>query len=56
MCNLIKNNTELTYKKEINSQISKSNLRLPKGKLCVGGMNWEEGINTYTIQYKKRGN
>ena len=33
MCNLITNDTgELTYKIETDPQISKSNLRLPKGK------------------------
>ena len=55
MWNLIKRDTkELIYKIETNSQISKSNLWLPKGKLSGGRINWEDGINTYTLLYIKQ--
>ena len=47
---------ELIYKTEINSQISKSILGLPKGKSWIGGeegKNWEYRINIYTLLYIK---
>ena len=54
MWNLIKNDTnELIYKIETDAQISKSNLGLPKGKCWGGGINWENGINIYTLLYTK---
>ena len=43
-----KNDTkELMYKTERDSQISKSNLGLPKGKALWGEINWKDSINTY---------
>ena len=36
-----KDTNELIYKREIYSQTSKTNLRLPKGKGGGGGINWE---------------
>ena len=45
-CGSNKNDTkELIYKTETNSQILKSNLWLPKGKLWWGGINYGGGIN-----------
>ena len=45
-----KNGTnELIYKTE--SQMQKTNLWLPRGKR-QGGMNYETGIDIYTITYK----
>ena len=44
-----KNDTnELIYRTETDSQTSKTNLRLPKGK-GGEGINWEFGINRYTL-------
>ena len=40
---------ELIYKTEADSQISKSNLWLPKGKHGRGGINWKCGTNIYTL-------
>ena len=49
-----KNNTkEHIYKIEMNSQISKSNLYLPKGKLWGGGINWKDGINICILLYRE---
>ena len=50
-----KNDTnELIYKTETNSQISKTNLWLPKGKRGVGGgINQELGTNIHTLLYIK---
>ena len=44
----INDTKELTYKTERNSRISRSNLGLLKGKPWGRGINWEDGINTYT--------
>ena len=46
---MIQNNI---YKTETNSQISKSNLWLPKEKTCGGGINWGDGIGIYTTMYR----
>ena len=43
---------DLIDKAETNSQISKSNLGLLKGKLLGEGINWEVGLNTHTAVYK----
>ena len=53
MWNLKKNGTnELIYKAETDSQTSKTNLWLPKGK-HGGGISYEFGINKYTLLYMK---
>ena len=53
MWNLKKNDTnEIIYKTEIDSQKQKTNLWLPKGK-GGGGVNWEFGIDIYTLLYLK---
>ena len=44
--------TELIYKTE-DSKTSKRNLWLPKGKRWGGGINWEFGMNIYTLLYIK---
>ena len=44
---------ELIYKTETDSQIQKTNLWLPKGKGPWGGINWEFGIDTYTLSHLK---
>ena len=44
---------ELIYKTEIESQLQKTNVWLPGGK-GGGGINWEIGIDTYTLLYKKQ--
>ena len=50
MWNLKNNGTdELIYKREIKSQMWKTNLRLPGGK----GINWEIGIDIETLLYMK---
>ena len=41
---------ELIYKTETDSQTSKTNLWLPKGK-CQGGIHFGIGINIYTLIY-----
>ena len=51
MWNLKKDTNELIYKTETNSQTEKTNLWLPKGK--GGGINWEIGIDIYTLLYIK---
>ena len=52
VCGILKNDTdELIYKTEIESQIQKTNLWLPKGGW--GGKNWEIEINIYTLLYIK---
>ena len=54
MWNLKKNVTnEPTYKTEIESQMQKTNLRLLGGK-SGGGINWEIGIDIYTLPYIKQ--
>ena len=45
-----KDTNELIYKTEIDPQIQKTNLWLPKGK-GKGGINQEFGINIYTLMY-----
>ena len=42
---------ELIYKTETDSQMSKTNLSLPKGKVCRGGMDWGFGIGMCTLRY-----
>ena len=44
---------ELIYRTETDSQISKSNLWLPKGKCGGKVINREIGINIYTLLYIK---
>ena len=44
---------ELIYKTETDSQTSKTNLWLPKGKRGGGGVDWEFGIDMYTLVYLK---
>ena len=48
--NLKKDTNEFIFKTEIDSQIQKTNLRLPKGK-GEGGINQEFEINGYTLLY-----
>ena len=52
MQNLKKCTSELIYKTETDSQTSKTNLLLPKGK-CGERINWETGIDIYTLLYLK---
>ena len=48
----LKNDTnELIYKKETDSQTSKTNLWLQKGMCIGGGMDWGFGIGICTLQY-----
>ena len=47
-----KGTNELIYKTEIELQMKKTNLRLPKGKEG-GGINWEIGIDICTLLYIK---
>ena len=47
-----KNDTELIYKTEINSQTSKPILGLPQGKPWWRKRKWEDGNNIYTLLYK----
>ena len=50
ICGILKNGTnELIYKIEIKSQMLKTNLQLPREK----GINWEIGIDAYTLPYIK---
>ena len=50
---ILKNGTnELIYKTEIESQIQKTNLWLPGGE-GGGEINWEIGIDIYTLLYMK---
>ena len=54
ICGIQKNGTdELICKAEIESQMQKTNLWLPKGE-GRGGMNWEIGIDIYTLLYVKQ--
>ena len=53
MGNLKYDTNELIYKTETDSQIQKTNLRLPKGKGGGGGINQEFGISRYTLLYIK---
>ena len=52
---IFKNDTnELIYKTETDTQILKTNLWLPKGKVRVGGgINQKYGINIYIFLYIK---
>ena len=52
MWNLEKGTNEPIYKTEIESQMLKTNLRLPRGK-GGGGINWEIGIDLYMLLYIK---
>jgi len=52
MCGLKNDTNELIYRREIDSQTQKTNFQLPKGK-GKGGINWELGINRYTLLYIK---
>ena len=52
MWNLKSDANELIYKTEIESQMQKTNLWLPGGK-GGGGINWEIGIDIYTLLYIK---
>ena len=49
-----KNTNELICKTEIDSQTQKTNLGLPKGKGGKGGINYEFGVNRYTVLYAKQ--
>ena len=54
MWNLKKKGTnELIYKIEVESQMQKTNLWLP-GNKGWGGINWETGIDLYTLLYIKQ--
>ena len=45
---------KIIYNTETNSQIFEIKLMVTRGKTIVeGGINWEEGINTYTLIYIK---
>ena len=53
MWNLKKNGTnELIFKTEIESQMQKANLLLPRGKW--GKINWDIGTDIYTLLYIKQ--
>ena len=53
ICGILKNGTnELTNKTEIESQMQKTTLWLPGGK--GGGINWDIGIDIYTLLYIKQ--
>ena len=55
MWNLKYDTNELIYKAETDSQTSKTNLWLPKGKhWWGGGISQEFGINIYTLMYIKQ--
>ena len=49
--NFLNDANELIYKTETDSEVWKMNLRLPKGKCRVGGINQELGMNIYTLDY-----
>ena len=53
MWSLIKEIQKDLFIKQKQTQILKSNLWLPKGKLWREGINWENGINIYTLLYIK---
>ena len=55
MWNLRYDTNELIYKAETDSQAQKTDLWLPKGK-GVREINWEYGINRYTLPYTKQMN
>ena len=44
-----KGTNELIYKTEVEAQMQKTNLWLRRDK--VGGINWEIGIDIYTLLY-----
>ena len=53
ICGILKKATnELTYKTKIELQMSKTNLWL-SGRKWGGGINWESGIDMYTLLYIK---
>ena len=52
MWNLKNDTNEPAYKTETDSQTYKTNLWLLKGRVG-GGINWEFGINRYTLLYIK---
>ena len=55
ICGIQKNGTnEPIYKTEIESQMQKTNLWFPREKGSVGGINWEIGIDIYTLLYIKQ--
>ena len=45
---------ELIYKTETDSQTSRTNLWLPGGGRWRGGIDWEFGIDMYTLLYLKQ--
>ena len=54
ICGIQNNGTnELIYRTEIESQIEKTYIWLPRGE-GDGGINWEIGIYTYTLLYIKQ--
>ena len=53
MWNLKNDTSKLIYNIEIDSQTQKTNLWLLKGKGGGGGIDWEFGINKYTLLYIK---
>ena len=54
ICGILKNDiNELIYKREIELQMQQTNLWLPGGK-AGGGINWEIGIDIYTLLYIKQ--
>ena len=53
ICGIFKNGTsDPIYKAEIESQMQITNLRLPREK--GAGINWEIGMNIYTLLYLKQ--
>ena len=53
ICGILENGTnELIYKTQIESQMQKTILWLPGGK--GGVVNWEIGIDIYTLPYMKQ--
>ena len=52
MWNLKNGTNELIYKREIQSQMQKTNVWLPGGR--GGGINWDTGIDIYTVLYIKQ--
>ena len=52
MWNLKKYTNELIYKTEIDPQTQKTNICLPKESW--GGINWDYGINRYTLLHIKQ--
>ena len=48
-CGIGNGTDELICKAEIESQMQKTNLWLPRGEGGGGGMNWEIGTDIYTL-------